>query len=142
MSAVKERPLDLKSVKSAWQGLNRLVPLVPIVSEKDYQRRIRVMDDLLGQIGADESHPLISLLDLITKQIGAYEAEHHALPEVTPAAVLRYLMEEHGLKQVDLADELGGQSIVSAVLRGKRDLNARQTKALAKRFNVSPAVFL
>jgi HTH-type transcriptional regulator/antitoxin HigA len=142
MSAVKERPLDLKSVKTAWQGLNRLVPLGPIASEKDYRRRIRVMDDLLGQIGADESHPLVPLLDLVTKQIGAYEAEHHALPEATPAEVLRYLMEEHGLKQVDLADELGGQSIVSAVLRGRRELNARQTKALAKRFKVSPAVFL
>ena len=82
------------------------------------------------------------LLDIVTKQIGAYEAEHHALPDATPAAVLRYLMEEHGLKQVDFADELGGQSIVSAVLRGTRELDARQTKALARRFNVSPALFL
>jgi len=142
MSAVKERSLYLKSVKTAWQGLNRLVPLGPIASEKDYLRRVRVMDDLLDHIGADESHPLVSLLDLVTRQIGAYEAEQHALPEATPAEVLRYLMEEHGLKQVDLADELGGQSIVSAVLRGRRELNTRQTKALAKRFKVSPAVFL
>jgi HTH-type transcriptional regulator/antitoxin HigA len=142
MSAVKERPLDLKSVKSAWKRLNGLVPLEPIAGEKDYWRRVRVMDDLLGQIGADESHPLISLLDLVTRQIGTYEAEQHALPEATPAEVLRYLMEEHGLKQVDLADELGGQSIVSAVLRSRRELNVRQSKALAKRFKVSPAVFL
>ena len=38
--------------------------------------------------------------------------------------------------------ELGGQSIVSAILNGKRELNTRQVKALAKRFNVSLAVFL
>jgi len=56
--------------------------------------------------------------------------------------VLAYLMEEHGLKQTDLAAELGGQSIVSAILNGKRELNARQAKALGKRFKVSPAVFL
>ena len=41
-----------------------------------------------------------------------------------------------------LAEELGGQSIVSTILNGKRELNTRQVKALAKRFNVSAAVFL
>ena len=53
MRTVKGRPLDLKSVKRAWQGLNRLVPLVPIASEKDWRRRIRGVDDLLGLIGAE-----------------------------------------------------------------------------------------
>lgn len=64
------------------------------------------------------------------------------MPEATPAQVLSYLMAEHGLKQADLAEELGGQSIVSAILNGKRELNTRQVKALAARFEVSPAVFL
>ncbi len=100
------------------------------------------MDELLDRIGADESHSLMPLLDLVTKQIEAYEAAHHQLPEATPAEALRYLMEEQDLRQTDLAEELGGQSIVSTILSGKRELNARQVKALAKRFNVSPAVFL
>lgn len=51
-------------------------------------------------------------------------------------------MEEHNLKQTELAEELGGQSIVSAILNGKSELNMRQVKALAARFSVSPAVFL
>lgn len=142
MSAVIERHLDLKSVQSAWKGLNKLVPLGPIASERDYRRRLRVMDDLLDRIGADESHSLMPLLDLASRRIEAYEAEHQALPEATPAETLRYLMEQHGLKQTDLAGELGGQSVVCAILNGKRELNARQVKALAKRFKVSPAVFL
>jgi HTH-type transcriptional regulator/antitoxin HigA len=100
------------------------------------------MDELLERIGSDESHPLMPLLDLLTKQIEAYEEEHHNLPDATPAEVLQYLMEEHDLKQTDLAEELGGQSVVSAILNGKRELNTRQVKALAARFNVSPAVFL
>ena len=82
------------------------------------------------------------LLDIITRQIEDYEAQHHALPDAPPAVVLAYLMEEKGIKQTDLAEELGGQSIVSAVLNGKRELNTRQVRALALRFNVSPAVFL
>ena len=141
MSALTKRSLDLKSVQSAWQGLTKLVPLGPISSEKDYQWGVQVTDDLLNRIGADESHSLMPLLDLVSKQVEAYEAEHHRLPEATPAEALRYLMEEHDLTQSALANELGGQSIVSSILNGKRELNARQVRALAKRFNVSPAVF-
>ena len=142
MSTVTDRHLDLASLQTAWQGLNKLLPLGAITSDKDYQRRVRVMDDLLDRIGANESHRLMPLLDLVSQRIEAYEAEHHTLPEASPAAVLAYLMEEHNLKQTDLAEELGGQSVVSAILNGKREFNTRQVKALAKRFNVSAAVFL
>lgn len=135
-------PLDLASVQSAWQDLNKLVPLGAITSERDYKRRVSVMDELLDRIGANESHRLMPLLDLVTKEVEAYEAKQQTLPEAAPAKVLAYLMEEHGLKQADLAEELGGQSIVSAILNGKRELNTRQVKTLAARFNVSPAVFL
>jgi len=142
MSTVAERHLDLALVQTAWQGLNKLVPLGQITSEKDYKRRVRVMDDLLDRIGANETHRLMPLLDLVTKEVESYENKNHTLPDAAPAAVLAYLMEEHNLKQTDLAEELGGQSIVSAILNGKRELNTRQVKALATRFNVSPAVFL
>lgn len=142
MSIVAERHLDLVSVQSAWQGLTELVPLGPITSEKDYQRRVNVMDDLLERVGADESHRLSPLLDLVAREVEAYETKNHALPDAHPSVVLAFLMEEHHLKQTDLAEELGGQSIVSAILNGKRELNTRQVKALAARFNVSPAVFL
>jgi len=55
---------------------------------------------------------------------------------------LRLLMEQHGLTQTDLRAELGGQPVVSDILNGKREINARQAKALAARFHVSPAAFL
>lgn len=142
MNTVAERHLDLASVQSAWQDLNKLVPLGPITNKKDYERRVLVMDELLDRIGTNESHRLMPLLDLITKEVEAYETKHEKVPEATPAQVLGYLMSEHGLKQADLAEELGGQSIVSAILNGKRELNTRQVKALAERFNVSPAVLL
>ena len=142
MNIVAERHLDLASVQTAWQGLNKLVPLGQITSEQDYKRRVRVMDELLDRIGINESHRLMPLLDLVTKEIETYEAKQQTLPEASPATVLAFLMEEHNLKQTDLDEELGGQSIVSAILNGKRELNTRQVKALATRFNVSPAVFL
>ncbi len=44
-------------------------------------------------------------------------------------------------QQVDLAAELGGQSVVSAILNGEREINAKQARALAERFGVSVAAF-
>jgi HTH-type transcriptional regulator/antitoxin HigA len=50
-------------------------------------------------------------------------------------------MEEHGVKQTELP-EIGSQGVISEILRGKRKLNVRQIHTLAKRFHVSPAIFL
>jgi len=50
-------------------------------------------------------------------------------------------MEAHGLTQSDLP-EIGSQGVVSEILSGERELNIRQIRRLAKRFGVSPAVFI
>ncbi len=54
---------------------------------------------------------------------------------------LKFLMEQHGLKQSDLS-EIGSQGVVSEILRGKRELNMRQVRALSERFGVSSATFV
>ena len=64
------------------------------------------------------------------------------MPDVEPREVLRLLMEANALSQGDLAEEIGGQSVVSHILAGKRAINARQARALAERFGISSAVFI
>jgi HTH-type transcriptional regulator/antitoxin HigA len=54
---------------------------------------------------------------------------------------LKFLMEQHGLKQSDLS-EIGSQGVVSEILMGKRELNIRQVRALSERFGVSAATFV
>jgi HTH-type transcriptional regulator/antitoxin HigA len=100
-----------------------------------------MLDAILDEIGEDEKHPMAELADAISVFIEKYEAEHVPIPAAKPVAVLKFLMREHDLRQSDLP-EIGSQGVVSEVLTGKRELNARQIKRLAKRFNVSPAVFV
>jgi len=50
-------------------------------------------------------------------------------------------MEQHRLTQSDLP-EVGTQGVVSEILRGKRELNVRQIKALSSRFHVQASVFI
>ena len=73
--------------------------------------------------------------------IHAYEEDNVNMPQVGSTGILRFLMDEHGLTQSDLP-EIGSQGVVSELLRGKRELNVRQIRALAQRFNVSPAAFI
>ncbi len=110
-------------------------------TEADYRRMTAMIDRLVDLIGDDRRHPLYSLLDTLGTLVHAYEEEHDPLPEGSPLDVLRTLMDEHGLSQRDLP-EIGSQGVVSEILHGKRTLNVRQVAALAKRFAVSPAVFI
>lgn len=97
---------------------------------------LQTVDALMDDLNADQSGPLGGLVVLLTDRIRAYEALEHPWPDTsTPATVLAYLMAEHGLRQSDLP-EIGSQGVVSEVLAGKRALNLRQVKALAKRFSV------
>lgn len=96
------------------------------------------MNQLLDVVGDDEEHELADMLELLGQLIEDYESQHYALPDAEPSQVLRFLMEQHDLKQADL----GGQSVVSETLSWRRQINARQAKALVQRFGVSAAVFI
>lgn len=87
------------------------------------------------------THAQVKAIELLTLLIERYEEEHYSIPKASPVEVLRFLIEQHGLKQRDLAAELGSESVVSEVLSGKRKLNTAHIEQLSKRFRVSPAVF-
>jgi len=121
-----------------WTALR---PLLSIRNEHEYDQAAEWLNHLLDEVGTNEQHPLYTLLDTLGTLLHAYEEQHHPIPECSGVEVLRFLMEEHALTQSDLS-EVGSQGVVSDILRGKRELNLRQIRALAKRFHVSPAVFI
>ncbi len=130
--------LVTNELKTHWASI---APLLSIHNEKEYNAAVKRLNELLDEIGDNEKHPLYTLLDTLGALISLYEEEHHPIPEVSGAEVLRFLMDEHGLRQSDLP-EVGSQGVVSEVLNGRRELNIRQIRALAKRFKVSAAVFV
>jgi HTH-type transcriptional regulator/antitoxin HigA len=110
-------------------------------TKTEYDRAVAVLDDILDEIGQQETHPLADLAETLALSIEAYEDTQIAIPEVSGPTILRSLMEDHDLAQSDLP-EIGSQGVVSEILAGKRDLNVRQIAHLAERFGVSPAVFM
>ncbi len=124
-----------------YRRLRTMAPLGTLRTKKEYERAVDMLDAILDQIGEDEKHPLAELADAMSVFVEKYEDEHIPIPAAKPVAVLKFLMQEHGLRQADLP-EVGSQGVVSEVLAGKRELNTGQIKHLAKRFGVSPAVFI
>ncbi|MGC2181641.1 MAG: hypothetical protein WA637_00005 [Terriglobales bacterium] len=81
------------------------------------------------------------LIELLTVLIEDFEQKHYPVPDAGPLDIIRHLMEVHQLRQKDLVDVFGTESIVSDVLNGKRDLAKEHIRRLSERFGVSPAVF-
>lgn len=129
----------LKQAAEHWRFVAPL--LTPPQTEADYDELVETLDELLDQIGDVEGHPLAGLAARIGDMISTYDAEHYPIPTAPGHEVLRFLMQENGLHQDDLP-EVGPQSVVSAILAGKRQLNVRHIRALADRFNVPADVFL
>ena len=127
-----------QETQAHWAAINSVLI---IRNEQEYELAVERLNDLLDEVGSDETHPLYSLLDTLGTVIREYEEQHYPMPTCSGADMLRFLMEEHTLTQSDLP-EVGSQGVVSEILNAKRELNVRQIRALAERFHVSPAVFV
>ncbi len=115
--------------------------LTPPANDADYQSLVESLDAILDAGGADENSPLAGLASMIGDLIEKYEAQNYPMPSaMSSQEVLAFLMSQHHLQQSDLP-EIGNQAKVSEVLSGKRKINLRQAKALAKRFGLSIEVF-
>jgi HTH-type transcriptional regulator/antitoxin HigA len=121
--------------------LIRQLPLRPIRSEEELDRAIAFIDSLIDRDGLspDEEDYLEILGDIVAK----YETEHHPMPPVSDADMLRHLIEARDTTQAKVAEETGiAESTISAILAGKRGLSRKHIEALARHFKVKPAVFI
>ncbi len=124
-----------------FNAIQKYVPLRPIRTEADYDAAVVSLNALLDAGAGDESHALANLAATVGELIGDYDDAHYPAQQVSALDMLRHLMEAHGIRQGELP-EVGSQGVVSEVLRGKRELNLRQVRALAKRFSVPASVFV
>jgi HTH-type transcriptional regulator / antitoxin HigA len=115
-------------------------PLLAIRNAREYDAAVAQLNDLIDEVGDNPKHPRYRFIDTLSVLIEAYDEEHHEIPDLSGAELLKFLMEQHGLSQGDLP-EIGSQGVVSEVLRGKRELNVRQIRALSERFHLSPEAF-
>ena len=86
-----------------------------------------------------EEHELQALLALLCAE---YEDRTVAPPSASPLEVLKFLMDQNGLRPIDLLDVFGSRAVVSQVLSGKREISKSHARNLAARFRLSVEAFI
>ncbi len=131
-----------KQLQEAIKHWNYIAPIAKYPNNaKEFHQLVLQLDELLLIVDGDEHHQLMGLVDVLSHLISTYEEAHVKSPKTTALNALKFLMESHNLTQSDLSD-IASQGVMSEILHGKRTLNLRQIKLLAKRFHVSPATFI
>ena len=123
--------------------LVRDFPLRRIRSKRDLATAMKIAGHLAtydeGTLPSGEQ----DYLDALTVFIEEYDRRHPIeMPEITPLAMLKHLMEEHDMSISDLGRVIGSQSNASLVLSGKREISKRVMRLLSQHFGVEPAVFV
>jgi HTH-type transcriptional regulator / antitoxin HigA len=141
MEGEQVMPADPKEILKTWVPFKEALGITRVRTRRDYARARATMDALLDEIGDDEKHPLAEVLDYLADRIRAYEDGLVSIPEAPASEVLRFLMDQHGLTQKDLADCVP-QSRISDYLSGRRQISRQAAKKLAERFNVRADLLL
>ena len=128
------------AVSPAYSALLVKFPPRVIRSEEQNEGYIQALYELEERHSGWNSEEA-ELADLLTLLIEDYEEKHYRLPTSSPLEMLRFLMDQHRLKQKDMVDIFGTPSIVSEVLNGKRELNKEHIRRLSARFHLSPELF-
>jgi HTH-type transcriptional regulator / antitoxin HigA len=131
-----------KVFNEAIQASNNLIKAVPLLggsqSRADYEQALELVEYLVEH---QPGHPLIEMLAVkvakyeeTAAEFAAFNARNQALPG--GVALLRVLMDQHGLNQSSFVAEIGQRSYVNRILKGERRLTDKHKAALARRFNL------
>ena len=112
--------------------------LIVIDTDAELARARALVDRLMVSDDAND----MARLEAQARLIAAYEERKWPRRTPSTAAIVRYLMDQHGLSRADMVPILGTASRVSEVLRGKKGLSMTMVQRLRAHFGVSADVLL
>ena len=120
---------------AGYSALIERFPLRPLRNDSDLDIAVAVLNDLIDRDSLDSGEE--DYLEILGLIVSAYEDSIYERPEFSGVDRVRYLMEENGLSQADVARETGipAQSL-SDILNGKRRISPKAREKLAERFGV------
>jgi HTH-type transcriptional regulator/antitoxin HigA len=133
--------MKTRTIVRTLKDPERYAPMLAIRNEKEYDVAVTAVNALADEVGDNPKDARYRFIDTLSLLIEAYDEEHYPMPEVSGIELLKFLMEQHGLKQGDLP-EIGTQGVIGDLLHGRRELNVRQIRALSERFNLPADAFI
>lgn len=147
--AVADMPAPEAIVRSFKSFERVAAPVLHIHDEDACAAALDVLTKLMETAPDDPDTPEHGLIELIA---GAVERYEQTLPDVrawqsraneasSDVALLRLLMDQHGLSGSDFEHEIGKKSYVSQILSGEKRMTRNHIERLAARFSIPPALF-
>ena len=108
-------------------------------TEDDYNKASMRLMEIFH---AEPNTPQSDELELLTVLVKDYDYKHYQLPELDVLEVIKYKMQEMGMKSKDLEPIIGSKGHVSAILSGKREITLKMAQKLKNYFSIPADVFL
>jgi len=140
----KSRNLKFADLPTDYLGLCGVFVPRPIHDRTGYENALEIIEAMAGfeeEFNADQN----DYFGVIADFVAAYESSNMKREAVRPKplTVLRHLLEENGMSAGDLSRLLGADRTLGAkILRGDRNLTVPHLRILARRFKVSPDLFI
>ncbi|MFH1723784.1 MAG: hypothetical protein ABII00_04070, partial [Elusimicrobiota bacterium] len=121
----KLKPLGTPVENRILKWLYLHLPPQPIKSKSmhaQYAKAVRILlrERAAGSFKVSDRQAIARYLSAVVPFVEEYDKGLADIGSASPEEMLKFLMEQHELSQYDLAKELGGQPVVSDVLRGRR----------------------
>lgn len=110
-----------------------------IKTESEYKKASKRLMEIFY---AKSNTPEKDELELLMLLIEDYDNKHFELPELDALEVIKYKMEEMGIKAKDLEPLIGSKGHVSSVLSGRREITLKMAQKLKDFFRIPADVFL
>jgi len=111
-----------------------------IANEREFDRMAQTLERLAFR--PDLSPEETALAELLARLVQDYDDRRHPLRKLPPHAMIRFLMEQRGLRQADLLPVFGSRSVASDVLSGKREPSKAHIRRLVEFFRAPAELFL
>jgi HTH-type transcriptional regulator/antitoxin HigA len=113
--------------------MSNLVQVRPIHSEEDYRKALARIDQLLA--AADDT-PEAEELEVISILVADYEEKNHKIESPGPVELIKFKIDQLGLKPKDVYAIFGASSRMSEVFSGKRGLSLSMIRAAREKLGI------
>ena len=111
-----------------------------IKNDKQYDQYCDILEALV--FCGKKTKAMQDEIDLLTLLIEKYDEEHNSFDDSDPVELLKYLMKDHKMKAVELADLLDvSEGLVSDILKYKKGFSKKSIRILSERFKMRQEEF-
>lgn len=117
----------------------KTVAVAVIRDVTDYENALQRINQIFdAEQGSDEYYEL----KMLVLEIENFESELFKFPELDPIEIIKFVLEQNELKQLNLVGVLGDKTNVSKIMNRKRPLTLDMIRKFSAKYHISPELLI